>query len=115
RDTNSQCGSASQLDASLVNDNAIPSPFASLKPIANHGGLTKAPPCEGTSNIDAHAEPSFCVKMMDTEKAAEDKDAGTNSFELIGNEDFEEFALEFDDYDLWESINSHLQGTEKSK
>lgn len=37
-----------------------------------------------------------------------DQESHLESFAVDGFEDFEEFVLDFDDYDLLESIHSHL-------
>ncbi|XP_038646087.1 anion exchange protein 3 isoform X2 [Scyliorhinus canicula] len=51
--------------------------------------------------------------MMDTEDEGEDRCADTTDVEPVGYEDFEDFALDFEDYDLWESINSCLHNNEE--
>lgn len=47
---------------------------------------------------DADAGKGHCV----------DQENPLGNFALVGFEDFEEFVLDFDDYDLLESIHSHL-------
>ncbi|XP_043930739.1 anion exchange protein 3 isoform X2 [Protopterus annectens] len=42
------------------------------------------------------------------EEAKKPKFSERDSLNSISNEDFEEFVLDFDDYDLWEAIKDHL-------
>lgn len=41
------------------------------------------------------------------------KESSTRNIrDSVGHEDFEEFVLNFEDYDLWESIKNHLSQPE---
>ncbi|XP_053090278.1 anion exchange protein 3 isoform X3 [Pangasianodon hypophthalmus] len=58
--------------------------------------------------VGARAEPQENPKEMNDEKGQNGEDEYPGIFHVDGFEDFEEFVLDFDDYDLLESIHSHL-------
>ncbi|KAM5153116.1 anion exchange protein 3 [Mantella aurantiaca] len=47
-------------------------------------------------------------KEESTNELARKESSNRNMRDSVGHEDFEEFVLNFDDYDLWESIKNHL-------
>lgn len=42
------------------------------------------------------------------EELTRKESSNRNMRDSVGHEDFEEFVLNFEDYDLWESIKNHL-------
>lgn len=58
--------------------------------------------------VDASAEPHENSIDMNVGKGQNGGEEFSENFHVDGFEDFEEFVLDFDDYDLLESIHSHL-------
>ncbi|OCT63346.1 anion exchange protein 3 [Xenopus laevis] len=48
----------------------------------------------------------------ETNELARKESSSRNMRNSVGHEDFEEFVLDFEDYDLWESIKTHLNDPE---
>ncbi|XP_017945571.1 anion exchange protein 3 isoform X2 [Xenopus tropicalis] len=48
----------------------------------------------------------------ETNELSRKESASRNMRNSVGHEDFEEFVLDFEDYDLWESIKTHLNDPE---
>lgn len=58
--------------------------------------------------VGSSTEPQENPKEMNIGKGQNGEEEYPGIFHVDGFEDFEEFALDFDDYDLLESIHSHL-------
>lgn len=58
--------------------------------------------------VGASAEPQENTKEVNVEKGQNGEEEYPGIFHVDGFEDFEEFVLDFDDYDLLEAIHSQL-------